>query len=74
MNGWIGAVAGIAGSAATRIGRRQTPFDSARYLELTNTTVYDGDPVRRALDFDYPVGIENTVRGLVRAYRSEGRL
>lgn len=71
---WVGAWAGSAGSAYQRISGRHAPFNSERYLELTNTTRYEGDALHRELGFDYPVGIEAAVRRLVLAYRGERRL
>ena len=63
-----------AGSIMERLAGRGMPFNAERYLELTNTTKYDGESAANALGVEYPIGIENTVRRLVRAYRSEGRL
>lgn len=71
---WLGASAGVAGSALRRVAGRGMPFDSQRYLELTNTTRYCGDGLARELGFKYPVGIETGVRRLVNAYREERRL
>jgi dihydroflavonol-4-reductase len=71
---WIGALAGAAGGAMERVACRAMAFNAQRYLELTNTTIYDGASATAALGFTYPVGIEQTIRNLVRAYRAEGRL
>jgi nucleoside-diphosphate-sugar epimerase len=70
--------AGVALAAAGALGRsvlaRELPFSPERLRELTNTTRYEGSAISRGLGFDYPQGIEATLRKLVRAYRDEGRL
>jgi dihydroflavonol-4-reductase len=71
---WLGAVAGLGGSALQRATGRGMPFSIARHCELTNTTVYDGDGLNRELGFEYPIGIRAAVRALVGTYRREGKL
>ena len=69
---------GVGLAAAGALGRsvlgRELPFSPERLLELTNTTRYDGSAISRSLGFDYPCGIEATLRTLARAYRREGWL
>ncbi|MBI5138139.1 MAG: NAD-dependent epimerase/dehydratase family protein [Nitrospirae bacterium] len=71
---WLGGAVGTAGSMLQRLVGRGMPFNADRYRELTNTTWYDGTDITGDLGFTYPIGIEQTVRDLVRAYRAEGRL
>ena len=70
----VGAGLAAAGALGRSMLRRELPFSPERLRELTNTTRYDGSAISRALGFDYPHGIEATLRGLVRAYRREGWL
>lgn len=70
----IGAGLAAAGALGRAMLRRELPFSPERLRELTNTTRYDGSAISRALGFDYPHGIETTLRALVRAYRREGWL
>jgi len=69
---WLGATAAVAGAAGRRILRRELPFSPERFLELTNTTRYDGSAITKALGFSYPEGIEVAVRAMMDAYRREG--
>lgn len=71
---WIGAAVARAGSALQRTTGRPMPFNAERFLELTNTTEYDGRTIEHELGLTYPLGIEAAVRALVRAYRAESRL
>jgi nucleoside-diphosphate-sugar epimerase len=70
---WVGGVAASLGSTLTRLTGRAMPIQRDRFLELTNTTRYDAS---RLLDlpFQFPVGVEGLVRGLVQRYRAEGHL
>ena len=70
----IGASLAAAGALGRAVLRRELPFSPERLHELTNTTRYDGAAISRGLGFDYPHGIEATVRTMVRAYRREGWL
>ena len=69
---WLGATAAAAGAAGRGILRRDLPFSPERFLELTNTTRYDGSAITRALGFSYPQGIEATVHATMGSYRREG--
>jgi nucleoside-diphosphate-sugar epimerase len=69
---WLGAAAASAGALGRRVLRRELPFSPERFLELTNTTRYDGSAITRASGFSYPQGIEATVRAMMDAYRREG--
>lgn len=69
---WLGATAAVAGAAGRSILRRELPFSPERFLELTNTTRYDGSAITRASGFSYPQGIEAMVRATMDAYRREG--
>ena len=70
----IGAGLAAAGGLGRSVLRRELPFSPERLRELTNTTRYDGSAISRALGFDYPYGMETTLRTLARAYRREGWL
>lgn len=69
---WLGAAAASAGALGRSVLRRELPFSPERFLELTNTTRYDGSAITRALGFAYPQGIEATVRAMMDRYRHEG--
>ncbi len=69
---WLGAATAAAGAAGRSLLRRELPFSPERFLELTNTTRYDGSAITRALGFAYPLGIEATVRAMMDTYRREG--
>lgn len=71
---FVGQVAAGLGDLAARLSGRSMPFNRERLLELTNTTRYDGSALKRAVGFDYPLGVEQMIRGLVKTYRCEGRL
>lgn len=71
---WVGAVADAGESLLEDVTRYTMPVSAKRFVELTNTVQYDGLNAVKAFDFDYPVGIESTVRSMVRSYRSKGRL
>jgi hypothetical protein len=43
-------------------------------LELTNTTQYDPSQLMQVAKFEYPIGVEGLIRGLVSTYRQEGLL
>jgi nucleoside-diphosphate-sugar epimerase len=70
---WVGEVAASLGSTLTRVTGRALPFQRERFLELTNTNRYDSARLL-GLPFQFPVGVEKLVRGLVQRYRSEGLL
>jgi nucleoside-diphosphate-sugar epimerase len=69
---WAGALAAQAGALGRRVLGRELPFSPERFLELTNTTRYDGSAITRALGFRYPLGIEVALRSMVREYRRDG--
>lgn len=69
---WVGAAAAGVGGAGRMLMRRELPFSPERFLELTNTTRYDGSAITRDLGFGYPLGIEAAIRGMMRRYRTEG--
>lgn len=69
---WLGAAAAGLGGAGRVVLRRELPFSPERFLELTNTTRYDGGAITRDLGFGYPLGIEAAIRGMMRRYRTEG--
>ena len=71
---WLGQGLAEAGSWLQRISGRHMPFQRERFMELTNTTIYDPTALRIAADFRYPVGIEAEIRQMVRTYREEGLL
>lgn len=71
---WVGEAAAAAGNFLEHATGHGVPLNAERFLELTNTTRYDGEAATRALELAYPIGIETTVRKLVQAYRAEGRL
>lgn len=71
---FVGQVAAGLGDLSARLSGRSMPFNRERLLELTNTTRYDGSALKRAVGFDYPLGVEQMIRGLVKTYRGEGRL
>jgi len=70
----IGTGLAAAGAVGRSLLGRELPFSPERLRELTNTTRFDGTAISRGLGFDYPQGIEATLRALVRGYRSEGWL
>jgi nucleoside-diphosphate-sugar epimerase len=69
---WVGRVGATVGSAMASLSGRAVPFDLPRYLELTNSTVYESSGWNEDMDFAYPCGIERTIRNLVRAYVEDG--
>lgn len=71
---FVGQVAAGLGDLAARLSGRSMPFNRERLLELTNTTRYDGSALKRAVGFNYPLGVEQMIRGLVKTYRCEDRL
>jgi nucleoside-diphosphate-sugar epimerase len=70
----VGAGLAAAGALGRSVLGRELPFSPERLQELTNTTRYDGSAISRALAFDYPCGIETSLRTLARNYRREGWL
>lgn len=71
---FVGQLAAGLGDVAARLSGRSMPFNRERLLELTNTTRYDGSALKRAVGFEYPLGIQQMIRSLVRTYRHEGKL
>lgn len=71
---FVGQLAAGLGDVAARLSGRSMPFSRERLLELTNTTRYDGSALKCAVGFDYPLGVEQMIRGLVKTYRREGWL
>lgn len=71
---FMGQAAAGLGSSAARLSGRCMPFNRDKLLELTNTTRYDGSALKRAVGFDYPLGVKQMIRGLVNTYRREGKL
>jgi len=71
---WLGRVAAGVGNAVARVLGRSMPINRERLLELTNTTQYDGSALKRAVGFDYPLGVQEMIHGLVKTYRREGKL
>jgi nucleoside-diphosphate-sugar epimerase len=71
---WLGSAVAKIGSMLQQMTGRTMPFNGERYRELTNTTIYDGHAITQLLGSNYPIGIEQAVRSLVRIYRAEGRL
>lgn len=71
---FVGQVAAGLGDVAARLTGRSMSFNRERLRELTNTTRYDGSALKRAVGFDYPLGVEQMIRGLVKTYRLEGKL
>jgi nucleoside-diphosphate-sugar epimerase len=69
---WVGAAAAMAGAVGRALLRRELPFSPERFLELTNTTRYDGNSITDAAGFAYPLGIERALRGMIRQYRHQG--
>ncbi len=70
----IGRATALLADGLRHVTGRSIPFGRERYLELTNTTLYDGSPVCDVLGAVYPMGIELAVRQLVRRYKEEGLL
>jgi UDP-glucose 4-epimerase len=71
---WLGQGLAEAGSWLQRILERHMPFQRERFLELTNSTIYDPVALQTVADFNYPIGIETEIRRMVRTYREEGFL
>lgn len=69
---WVGAAAGAAGSLGRAVLRRELPFSREHFLELTNTTRYDGSALTRAFGSAYSLGIEGALRAMMQYYRKEG--
>lgn len=69
---WVGAATAMAGAVGRAVLRRELPFSPERFLELTNTTRYDGSAITGAPGFAYPLGIERALRGMIRQYRQQG--
>jgi nucleoside-diphosphate-sugar epimerase len=69
---WVGAAAAAAGALGRAMLRRELPLSPERFLELTNTTQYDGSAITRVLQPVYSMGIEAALRAMVRQYRREG--
>jgi nucleoside-diphosphate-sugar epimerase len=70
---WIGSVAARLGDLASALGSN-TPFDSNRLLELSNSTRFDGTSLSRATGFEYRFGVRMLISQLVGRYKTEGRL
>lgn len=71
---WVGSAASAAGAIGRALLHRELAFSPERFLELTNTTRYDGSPITHHLDFTYKLGIESALRAMMRLYRREGAL
>lgn len=71
---WLGQGLAEMGSWLQRILERHMPFQRERFLELTNSTIYDSTALQAVADFNYPIGIEAEIRRMVRTYREEGFL
>lgn len=71
---WAGEAAAAFGSMAFRVLGRNLPVNRERFRELTNTTQYDASLLMKDLSFEYPIGVEALIRGLVRSYRQDGLL
>jgi nucleoside-diphosphate-sugar epimerase len=70
---WVGRVAATTGDLLAGLGR-SLPIDSNRFLEMTNTTRFDGSRLHQATGFDYPLGMQAMLSRLVDRYAREGRL
>lgn len=70
---WVGRVAATVGDVVSALGRA-LPIDSSRFVEMTNTTRYDGGGLHQATGFDYPLGVHAMLTRLVERYVREGRL
>lgn len=71
---WVGEVAAAFGAMASRVLGRDLSVNRDRFRELTNTTQYDASLLMKDLSFEYPIGVEALIRGLVRSYRQDGLL
>ena len=71
---WVGHTAAAFGAMAARMSGRPMPINRERLLELTNTTQYDPSQLMQGAKFEYPMGVEGLIRGLVSTYRQEGLL
>lgn len=71
---WVGQVAAGVGNVVETLSGRSMPFNRERLWELINMIRYDGSALKRAVGFEYPLGVEKMIRGLVNTYRQEGRL
>lgn len=71
---WLGQGLAEIGSWQQRILARHMPFQRERFLELTNSTIYDPAALQAVAEFNYPIGIEVEIRRMVRTYREEGFL
>lgn len=71
---WVGHTAAAFGTLVARMSGRTMPINRARLLELTNTTQYDPSQLKQLAKFEYPIGVEGLIRGLVSTYRQEGLL
>jgi nucleoside-diphosphate-sugar epimerase len=70
----VGASAAWLGTGMGRLLGRELPMSRERLLELTNTTRFDGNGLRRLTATAYATGIELAIRTMVRSYRDEGLL
>lgn len=68
---WIGHTAAELGSMFARLSGRATPIDRDRLLALTNSTRYDPSSFMKMMRFEYPLGVEAGIRGLVKAYQRD---
>jgi dihydroflavonol-4-reductase len=71
---WVGHASAAFGAMAARMSGRTMPINRERLLELTNTTQYDPSQLMQVAKFEYPIGVEGLIRGLVSTYRQEGLL
>ncbi len=69
---FVGKALGMLGDLGENITKKTLPFNSARFHELSNKTLFDGTPISSTLKFNYPSGIELTIRQLVQTYRNQG--
>lgn len=70
----FGRAAAVLADALSGVTGKSIPFGRERFDELTNTTRYDGSPACDVLGNVYALGIESSVRQLVRRYKKEGLL
>ncbi len=70
----LGNAAAVVGSVLQDLSGRNFPLNKERFLEMTNTNWYDPTRFTNAMQYEYPMGVEQLIRSLARTYRQRGLL
>jgi nucleoside-diphosphate-sugar epimerase len=70
----LGSAAAVLGSSLQDFSGWNFPLNKERFLEMTNTNWYNPARFMHAMQYEYPMGIEQLIRSLARTYRQRGLL